>query len=198
MHCDFGSRCCSTGAAEHCRTGGTVSTAKGRVESTVASSSCCQAAPAYGKRVVVCFHCSKEANRPQLCTMGEGLCAGLTSIFAAAKPEELWFVCVCCRQGLYWSLISIVLLAGASSSIGSLGAAIAVEREYAKTLCGDDSTALRKLNAGGGRPLCGITAEGCTVHLVLLGAVVSSEETAKVPSHANQFAYAASRNISTL
>jgi hypothetical protein len=48
---------------------------------------------------------------------------------------------------LYGVLISITLLAGASSSIGSLGATVAVEREYAKTLCGDDSTALRKLNA---------------------------------------------------
>jgi hypothetical protein len=41
-----------------------------------------------------------------------------------------------------------VLVAGASSSVGSLGAAVAVEREHAKIMCGDDSTALRKLNAG--------------------------------------------------
>lgn len=47
-----------------------------------------------------------------------------------------------------WILTVIVLLAGASSSIGSLGAAVAVEREYAKTLCGHDSAALRKLNSG--------------------------------------------------
>lgn len=51
-------------------------------------------------------------------------------------------------QVLYWSLACLTLLAGASSSIGSLGAAVAVEREYAKALCGGDSTALRKLNAG--------------------------------------------------
>lgn len=49
----------------------------------------------------------------------------------------------------YWLLISFVLVAGASSSVGSLGAAVAVEREHAKILCGDCSTALRKLNAGG-------------------------------------------------
>lgn len=50
-------------------------------------------------------------------------------------------------QVLYWVIISITLVAGASSSIGSLGATVAVEREHAKTLCGDDSSALRKLNA---------------------------------------------------
>ena len=49
---------------------------------------------------------------------------------------------------LYWGLTNVTLLAGAASSIGSLGAAVAVERDYAKTLCGDDSGALRKLNSG--------------------------------------------------
>lgn len=56
---------------------------------------------------------------------------------------------LCAIQVLYWGLISVVLLAGASSSVGSLGAAVAVEREYSKTLCGDDSAGLRKLNSGG-------------------------------------------------
>lgn len=55
---------------------------------------------------------------------------------------------LCAIQALYWGLISVVLLAGASSSVGSLGAAVAVEREYSKTLCGDDSAGLRKLNSG--------------------------------------------------
>jgi hypothetical protein len=84
-------------------------------------------------------------------------CEGLAGI----HTEGDWgCVCCCslllqlCHRGpcplfmaLYWCLTCIMLLAGASSSIGSLGAAVAVEREYAKTLCGDDSSALRKLNA---------------------------------------------------
>lgn len=47
-------------------------------------------------------------------------------------------------HGLLWTAV----LAGASSSIGSLGAAVAVEREYPKILCGEDSARLTNVNSG--------------------------------------------------
>jgi hypothetical protein len=51
-------------------------------------------------------------------------------------------------QALYWSLTATCMVTGASSSVGSLGAAVAIEREHTKVLCGTDSAALRKLNSG--------------------------------------------------
>jgi hypothetical protein len=45
--------------------------------------------------------------------------------------------------------MAICLVAGSLCSIGSMGAAAAVEREWTKTLCGSNDTALSKLNAGG-------------------------------------------------
>ena len=44
--------------------------------------------------------------------------------------------------------MTICLSAGSLCSVGSMGAAAAVEREWTKTLCGSDDTALSKLNAG--------------------------------------------------
>jgi hypothetical protein len=40
------------------------------------------------------------------------------------------------------------MLAGASSSVGSLGAAVAVEREFPKVMCGGDTSALSKVYSG--------------------------------------------------
>eukprot|EP00775_Hariotina_reticulata_P006954 gene6954-7170_t len=48
---------------------------------------------------------------------------------------------------VYWLLVSVTMLAGASSSVGSLGAAVAVEREYPKVICGADTSALSKVNS---------------------------------------------------
>lgn len=77
---------------------------------------------------------------------GKGRPTVLPGVYPARSSPN---VRPCCAAQVWtWILNVIVLLAGASSSIGSLGAAVAVEREYAKTLCGHDSAALRKLNSG--------------------------------------------------
>jgi hypothetical protein len=88
-------------------------------------------------------------------------------------------------KALYWSLTCIMLLAGASSSIGSLGAAVAVEREYAKTLCGDDSSALRKLNASElpsvQRHICNGHAHVCVTCVMVAAAAGQCPELPEVP-----------------
>lgn len=88
----------------------------------------------------------------QLCYTLQTLCIGSSAAAAAV------LVSLDRRQSdgslrdtsprLFWLLAGAAMFLGASSSIGSLGAAVAVEREHTKVLCGDDSTALRKLNSG--------------------------------------------------
>ena len=41
-----------------------------------------------------------------------------------------------------------MMVFGASSSVGSMGITIAVERKMAKVVCGNDDAALGKMNAG--------------------------------------------------
>jgi hypothetical protein len=48
----------------------------------------------------------------------------------------------------YWGLLAATVLAGACSSLGSLGAAVSVEREWPKVLCGSNTAALSKINSG--------------------------------------------------
>jgi hypothetical protein len=48
----------------------------------------------------------------------------------------------------YWALLATAVLAGACSSIGSLGASVSVEREWPKVLCGSNTAALSKINSG--------------------------------------------------
>lgn len=48
----------------------------------------------------------------------------------------------------YWALIGVMLVLGASSSVGSMGLRIGVENEMVKALCDGDSAALAKLNSG--------------------------------------------------
>jgi iron-regulated transporter 1 len=47
----------------------------------------------------------------------------------------------------YWIFVVMAMTAGAISSIGALGATLSVEREWTKTLSGNDSDALAKMNA---------------------------------------------------
>jgi hypothetical protein len=54
-------------------------------------------------------------------------------------------------QQVYWPLVLVVVLVGSSSSVGSMGAAAAVEREWVKVLCGPDLLLLARTNSGGGR-----------------------------------------------
>lgn len=96
---------------------------------------------------------------------------------------------LCCAglQVLYWALISTCMLAGASSSVGSLGAAVAVEREHVKVLCGDHSAGLRKLNAGRVRCQTAVadtvlwhTARMCSLHPSPPGGSLINREYARV------------------
>lgn len=48
----------------------------------------------------------------------------------------------------YWLLLCTTVLAGACSSVGSLGASVSVEREWPKVLCGSNTAALSKVNSG--------------------------------------------------
>ena len=52
------------------------------------------------------------------------------------------------HPALFWPLIAVVVGAGAMSSVGSAGAAAAVEREWVKALCGDDAPLLARVNSG--------------------------------------------------
>ncbi|KAI8465599.1 MAG: hypothetical protein J3K34DRAFT_84448 [Monoraphidium minutum] len=47
----------------------------------------------------------------------------------------------------YWPLMAVAIAAGAASSVGSMGAAAAVEREWVKALCGGDSLLLARVNS---------------------------------------------------
>ena len=60
------------------------------------------------------------------------------------------------HPALFWPLIAVVVGAGAMSSVGSTGAAAAVEREWVKALCGDDAPLLARVNSGAAAapPLC--------------------------------------------
>jgi hypothetical protein len=49
---------------------------------------------------------------------------------------------------LYWPLMAATIAVGSSSSVGSVGAAAAVEREWVKVLCGGDALLLARANSG--------------------------------------------------
>ena len=53
---------------------------------------------------------------------------------------------------LFYAFMALAMAAGSVSSLGSLGNSLSVEREWTKTLCGSDSEALARLNAGGWGP----------------------------------------------
>lgn len=57
--------------------------------------------------------------------------------------------------GLFWACSTVAIACGAASSLFALGSSLAVEREWPKALCGADSAALARLNAGAAsmRPL---------------------------------------------
>lgn len=48
---------------------------------------------------------------------------------------------------VYWSLMAVMILLGALSSIGSTGVRIAVENKAVQRLCGNNSTALSSVNS---------------------------------------------------
>lgn len=48
----------------------------------------------------------------------------------------------------FWGCAAVTVAAGAASSLFALGSSLAVEREWPKVLCGGDSAALSRLNAG--------------------------------------------------
>ena len=50
---------------------------------------------------------------------------------------------------LFWACNATTIAFGAASSLFALGSSLAVEREWPKVLCGADSSALSRLNAGG-------------------------------------------------
>ena len=50
--------------------------------------------------------------------------------------------------GLFWACSAMAIACGAASSLFALGSSLAVEREWPRTLCGADSAALARLNAG--------------------------------------------------
>ena len=50
--------------------------------------------------------------------------------------------------GLFWACSTAAIACGAASSLFALGSSLAVEREWPKTLCGADSAALARFNAG--------------------------------------------------
>ncbi len=56
--------------------------------------------------------------------------------------------CGCVKA--YWPLVCVMMLMGASSSVGSMGITIAVERKMTKVLCAEDKAALGRMNAGVG------------------------------------------------
>jgi hypothetical protein len=57
-------------------------------------------------------------------------------------------VCPLVLRQVYWPLLCTTVIAGACSSIGSLGASVSVERECPKVLCGSNTAALSKINSG--------------------------------------------------
>ena len=42
-------------------------------------------------------------------------------------------------DGSFWFLTTLLLVLAATSSIGSLGTNLAIEKEWVKIICGDDS-----------------------------------------------------------
>ncbi|GBF99021.1 hypothetical protein Rsub_11825 [Raphidocelis subcapitata] len=68
---------------------------------------------------------------------------------AAAAAALIWLA----RGGgrvapqIYWPLMCVVVFVGSSGSVGSVGAAAAVEREWVKALCGGDTALLSRVNS---------------------------------------------------
>lgn len=77
-------------------------------------------------------------------------------------PDLTWHGCA----QLHRALLATTMLAGASSSVGSLGAAVAVEREMPAVLCAGNAASLSKLNAGAvlRRPAMRATLHASTAH----------------------------------
>lgn len=53
------------------------------------------------------------------------------------------------RAQVYWLLMGVVIVMGATSSVGSMGVRIAVENKAVKAMFGDQPEALSATNAGG-------------------------------------------------
>lgn len=66
-----------------------------------------------------------------------------------------------CAQA-YWGLVGCALCLGALCSVGNTGIQIAVERKMTRLLCGEDSVALGRMNAGAWFPVRHTTPRHCT------------------------------------
>ena len=55
---------------------------------------------------------------------------------------------------LFWVLVGCTVLMGSVSSVGAMGSTLSVEKEWTLALCGADSAALARLNAGDCHLLC--------------------------------------------
>lgn len=66
--------------------------------------------------------------------------------------------------------MAVTIVVGSSSSIGSMGAAAAVEREWVKVLCGADTLMLARMNSGEqggrGRRLETVNVLPCPMHVL--------------------------------
>ncbi|PRW32971.1 TPR repeat-containing isoform B [Chlorella sorokiniana] len=70
------------------------------------------------------------------------------SCVAASAAAALGLLWSSVRSGpLFWAGLVVTMAAGSASTLGALGSALSVEREWTKALCGSDSAALAHLNA---------------------------------------------------
>ena len=51
------------------------------------------------------------------------------------------------HNAVYWALVVLAIVFGAASTLGAMGASLAVEREWTKALSCGDSAALAEMNA---------------------------------------------------
>lgn len=69
------------------------------------------------------------------------------------------------HAALFWPLTSLVVAAGAASSVGSTGATAAVEREWVQAICGGDAMLVARANSGASfllvRALCVFVDSDC-------------------------------------
>lgn len=51
------------------------------------------------------------------------------------------------RDGIFWLMVTLVVISGAISNLGSLASTLAVEKDWVKVICKDDSETLANTNS---------------------------------------------------